>query len=128
MFSKSRQKGDFGEGIATMFLMKHGFLIIGRNYLRKCGEIDIICKKEGIIHFIEVKSVSCEIFEIGKPHIYRPEENFSARKIARLQRAIGLFLVEHTSTDQEWQIDLITVYVSERERIGRVFFFPNASF
>src|SRR3989338_4950572 len=55
-----RVLGDMGENVACMFMMKHGFEIIERNYLRKGGEIDIVAKKNGGIRFIEVKSVKHE--------------------------------------------------------------------
>jgi Holliday junction resolvase-like predicted endonuclease len=57
--TEKRKTGNLGEDIAAMFLMKHGFGIIERNYLRKWGEIDIVAKKGGVLHFVEVKTVSC---------------------------------------------------------------------
>jgi Holliday junction resolvase-like predicted endonuclease len=57
--TEKRKTGDLGEDIAAMFLVKQGFRITERNYLRKWGEIDIIAKKEGKLYFVEVKTVSC---------------------------------------------------------------------
>jgi Holliday junction resolvase-like predicted endonuclease len=57
--TEKRKTGDLGEDVAVMFLMKQGFSIIERNYLRKWGEIDIIAKKAGKLYFVEVKTVSC---------------------------------------------------------------------
>ena len=49
--------GDESESLATRFLEQEGFVILERNYFaRKLGEIDIIAKKEDVLHFIEVKS------------------------------------------------------------------------
>ena len=49
--------GDESESLATRFLEQEGFIILERNYFaRKLGEIDIIAKKEDVLHFIEVKS------------------------------------------------------------------------
>ena len=45
MKSKNRQIGDFGENIALKFLMKRGFALVEKNYLRPWGEIDLILKK-----------------------------------------------------------------------------------
>ena len=56
--TNKRKIGDIGENIACMFLVKRGFKVIGRNYLKKWGEIDIIAEKQGILHFVEVKSVT----------------------------------------------------------------------
>ena len=42
--TEKRKTGNLGEDLACRFLMKHGFNIIERNYLKKCGEIDIIAQ------------------------------------------------------------------------------------
>src|SRR3989344_5717759 len=53
-----RKSGDIGENIACNFLKRRGFEILERNYSKKWGEIDIVTKRAGLIHFIEVKSVT----------------------------------------------------------------------
>jgi putative endonuclease len=53
--SKTQIIGEIGENIAVKFLMKHNFQILERNYTKKWGEIDIVGKKLGKLHFIEVK-------------------------------------------------------------------------
>lgn len=55
--SKTQKIGEIGEKIAEMFLVKHGFTIIDRNFTHKLGEIDIIAKKNNKIFFFEVKTV-----------------------------------------------------------------------
>ena len=37
-------------------LRNSGYRIIARNYARRDGEIDIIAIKDGVMHFIEVKT------------------------------------------------------------------------
>lgn len=54
--SKTQKIGEIGENLACMFLMKHGFTILERNVANKFGEIDIVAKKKGIVHFFEVKA------------------------------------------------------------------------
>ena len=48
--------GDIGEEFASQLLENSGFRIIARNYATKQGEIDIIAIKDGVIHFVEVKT------------------------------------------------------------------------
>ncbi|EAK0706386.1 YraN family protein, partial [Campylobacter coli] len=47
--------GILGEDKACEFLKKQKFEILKRNFRSKFGEIDVIAKKDGILHFIEVK-------------------------------------------------------------------------
>lgn len=51
----SRAKGSEYEKRACEYLESLGFEIIEKNFYSRFGEIDIIAKKEGVIHFIEVK-------------------------------------------------------------------------
>ena len=49
--TEKRKVGNLGEDLACRFLIKRGFDIIERNYLNECGEIDIIAKNKGKIHY-----------------------------------------------------------------------------
>ncbi len=107
----TREKGDIGEEIACFYLKKHGFLIQERNYLKKWGEIDIIALKEGILNFIEVKS----IFERGVvDNGHRPEENVHEFKVRKLRRVIQSYLNERKyGLDAEFKFHVITVRFNE---------------
>ena len=48
--------GNYGEDISYDFLKKQGYYVLSRNFRTKYGEIDIICKKNDLIIFIEIKS------------------------------------------------------------------------
>ena len=128
LMAKHNELGQIGEEIACKFLVKQGFKVILRNYRKKWGEIDIITEKEGKIHFIEVKSVSCESldnvsYEKGG---FRPEDNLHPQKIKRLSRTIQTYLLEMDVSDEtEWQFDVICVYVSMVKRVGRVKFLED---
>lgn len=124
--------GKTGEDIAEKYLQNKGFLIVDKNYLKKYGEIDIIAKKGEILHFIEVKSVSCENFDDleGKvSHItgsYRPEDNVHRQKLKRLSNTLQVYLFEKFQKDQpEWVFDVITVKLSIKTRQARIKFLEN---
>ena len=111
--TEKRKLGDIGENIACDFLKNRGFEIVERNYLRKWGEIDIVARKEGIVRFVEVKSIS---------HVtsgYRPEDNMHPWKLKRLSRAIQTYLLDR-KLDCDWQLDLITVKMDTKIRKARV--------
>ena len=57
--------GDIGEEFAAKMLENAGYRIIARNYATKQGEIDIIAIKDGVIHFVEVKTRTG--FQYGYP-------------------------------------------------------------
>ena len=48
--------GNYGEDLAFEFLKRNGYFILSRNFRNRCGEIDIICKKDDLIIFAEIKS------------------------------------------------------------------------
>ena len=48
--------GSAGEEYAAEVLTRKGYEIITRNYRSRFGEIDIICKNDKFIAFVEVKT------------------------------------------------------------------------
>jgi putative endonuclease len=126
--SKTQKLGELGEGIVCTFIKKQDFTIIERNYTKKWGEIDIVAKRVGKLHFIEVKSVSCEKGWVSVTHetsgmgdSYRPEDNMHGLKAKRLAKTIESYLLEkNLSDDVSWQFDLATVYIEEGAKEGTV--------
>ncbi|MCR4735208.1 MAG: YraN family protein [Treponema sp.] len=53
----SKERGTLGEDKAAEYLLKAGYTIIERNWRTKSGEIDIICSKDDILVFVEVKTL-----------------------------------------------------------------------
>ena len=119
--------GEIGENVACRFLMKHGFEIVERNYWKKWGEIDIIAKKEGVVRFIEVKTVSCVTLDNIEHKIdnYRPEDNIHPWKLKRLSRTIQTYLLEKGSDDIDWQFDVITIYLDMSNKKAKVNFLED---
>ncbi len=124
----NKEVGKIGEDIACKFLVKRGFKLIDRNYLKKCGEIDVVAKKDGVIHFVEVKTVSRENLKIISRDVihetYRPEDNIHSYKIRRLKRVIQLYLIEKYISSV-WQFHAITVLFDEKKREAKVEFLEN---
>lgn len=120
MAQTNKQKvGQIGENVACKFLEKHGYKIIDRNYRKKWGEIDIIARKDNILHFVEVKTVS-RVTE------YDPEENVHPWKIKRLGRAIRTYLLGNNVSDEtEWQIDVLAVFLDFKTRKAKFRFTEN---
>jgi len=103
--------------------MNRGYLIVERNYRQKWGELDIVAKKDGVLHFVEVKAGSWdrETWPTEGQNVHRPEDHMHAQKCARMKRAITTYLsqmqlVEH----RDWTADLAVVLINEHTRKARV--------
>jgi putative endonuclease len=121
--SKSQKTGELGEDIAVIYLQKQGFSIIERNHTQKWGEIDIIARKEGKIHFVEVKAISCAMEHVTRVTTYRPEENMHPKKLEKFYKTIEIYLMDQHVTGEEWQADLLCVYldpISKKAQVKRL--------
>lgn len=111
--------GEIGEDIAVKHLVKHFFEILDRNYRKKWGEIDIVAKKDNILHFIEVKTVN--VSPETKNGSYQPEENVHVWKRQRLARAIKTYLLEKKVSDEtEWQVDIMAIFLDFKIRKAKI--------
>lgn len=124
-FTSEKQKiGKLGEDIACIYLKKHGFSILERNYTRKWGEIDIVAEKDKKIYFNEVKSVSCDFLpdfsKNGGFFEKRPEENMHPWKMRRLSRIVETYLIHKRIGNTPWQFNLLLVYINLEDRKAKV--------
>ena len=126
--SKHISIGRMGESVAVGYLENRGFHIISRNYRKKWGELDIVAKKDRVIHFIEVKAGSWDFDEWpseGEP-IYRPEDHMHSDKCARMARAIQTFLAEKKmGSDTDWTADLVVVLLNTSNHRARIRVVPD---
>lgn len=51
-----RRTGLLGEMYAAQYLRRKGYAIYAANYKCRCGEIDLIAEKDGILCVVEVKT------------------------------------------------------------------------
>ena len=132
MKTKKRKIGDIGEELAARFLEKRGYKIVERNYLKKCGEIDIVAKNKDGLHFIEVKSLTVKPYFVpprgtsqGKDE-YLPEANIRLWKKQRMTRAIKTYLLDRKiSDDQDFQIDIAAVFLDFTHKKARIRMLEN---
>lgn len=104
-----------------MFLVKHNFQTLERNYLKKWGEIDVVARKGDRLHFIEVKTV------VANPDGYiRGEEQVHEKKLERLSRTIESYLLEkNISSKTSYQLDLVVVEINKETKKAKVRYLPN---
>ena len=127
--AKHNEIGVIGERVAAKYLENKGFNIIDRNYRKKWGEIDIVAKKDNKVYFVEVKTVSRNSVDGKFPEYandYRPEDNMHPWKIKRLSRAIQTYVLEKFKDhEQNWQFDLICVFLDPYKKIAKVKYIEN---
>ena len=126
--TEKQKVGRIGEDTACVFLVKQGFSIVERNYLKKWGEIDIIAQKSGTLHFVEVKTVSRENLRSFNPNVShetegRPEENVHPWKLKRLSRVTQSYLLE--KGPKEWQFDVLAVFLDLKNKEAKIRFTEN---
>ncbi|MBS4240140.1 YraN family protein [Campylobacter vulpis] len=107
----SHLSGILGENRACAFLKKHRFEILERNFHSKFGEIDIIAKKDEILHFVEVKFTEKD---------YEPYERLDLKKYDKILKTIEFYKLKRQISN-DFQLDLICIKGKEIE------FFENIS-
>jgi len=106
-----KQFGNESETLGTRYLEDLGYLIIERNfYARKLGEIDIIAKKDGVLHFIEVKSANAD---------FDPVYNLTPKKLQRVINSAYYYL-KSKDLDVEFCIDALIIRQGSVELIENV--------
>jgi len=106
----SRAKGNIAEERATLYLEEHGFQIIERNFYSRFGEIDIIASKEGVLHFIEVKSGLDYESAI---------ENITRTKLSRLIKTCHVYM-KKKSIDVDFMLDGVVVTPQSIELVENI--------
>jgi len=95
----SRALGDKAEELTCKYLRENGFEIIERNFYSRFGEIDIIAKRNDVLHFVEVKS--------GLDY-ERAVQNLTPKKIGRILKTSDVYLKKYALT-YNYQIDAVIV-------------------
>jgi putative endonuclease len=105
--------GKAGEQMAAEWLIQHGFQLISRNWKFARYEVDIIASREGVLHFIEVKSRHDDAF--GKP------EDWVNRKKGRHLLTAGEAFQEKYPDWRLVQYDILSILLTPDGK--RDFFF-----
>jgi putative endonuclease len=99
--SKLKHLGTKGEQIAQNFLQNKGYTILHTNYRIKHKEVDIICKYNDILVFIEIKTRSNTLFGF-------PEEAITKSKIRYLKACAEEYLVKYNNF-HKLRFDVISI-------------------
>jgi putative endonuclease len=91
-----------GEEIAAKFLAKKGYQIIGRNFRKGYGEIDIIAVHDNVLVFIEVKTRTTSLYGGAI-------EAISYGKLRALIRTCEYYKMLHPKLPEAMRIDAILI-------------------
>lgn len=120
MAKKNKLIGCYGEAVALKFLQNKGFKLLKKNFTTRWGEIDLICKKNKEIHFIEVKSRIGD--KKGKPY-----ESINNSKINSLKRAIYFYILKNKLKNFKLYFDVISIIFNSKKEVLDLRFFENCS-
>jgi len=110
----NKEIGLFGENTAAQHLSQLGFEILHRNWRYKHLEIDIIARKEHLLHIIEVKTRTS--IEFGYP-----EQFISRQKMQFLKNAAAHFQYQNPGW-KYLQFDVISIFLNNQQIWELVFF------
>lgn len=100
--SKYKQRlGAWGEKIASQYYQKLGFEIIAKNFSKKCGELDLILKKDHKILIVEVKTRTSSFFGFG-------EESISNKKLKNITNTYQIFATQNNLV-ADFQIEICVI-------------------
>ena len=102
MHSYNKDIGSFGEALASDFLISKGYKILNMNFRNKFGEIDIICKKNNLLIFCEIKSRYSNSFG-------SPIESITCYKQKQIIKLSELYLISKKYYNFNVRYDIIEV-------------------
>ncbi len=99
-----RQFGNSGEAMAVTYFLDQGFCLVMRNWLCRLGEIDLIVERDGVVHFVEVKTRRSMTYGY-------PEESITPTKRRKLARTIEMYLRGLPSPPLKYQVDALAITI-----------------
>ena len=127
-----KELGALGEKLAIDYLKKRGYKILDKNYSPKFvsgpqrGEIDIVAKKENVISFIEVKTLTQNCG--GLTSAISPEDKVDYWKQRKILKAAENWLMEKKiALDSPWQIDVVSIRIDSDLKKAKIQHFQNAT-
>ncbi len=101
--------GHIGEESVADFLIRNGHELLDKNYRTRFGELDLVTKRDGLLHFIEVKSVrSIDTTD------QMPEENVTRAKQQKMSKTIQFYMMEKGISDEDFVIDIAGVFIDPK--------------
>src|ERR1044072_196910 len=105
--SSPLKRGAYGEMLACRYLKRNGYKILFRNFRgRTGGEIDVVCRDNDTLVFVEVKTRRREDFG-------RPVEAIDRQKRKRISRGALAWLRMLDNPDILFRFDVVEVVIAD---------------
>ena len=107
--SEKIKLGQHGERIAARYLRLRLYRVLARNYRTPFGEIDLVCRRSGVLVFVEVKTRTSQ-------HFGNPETAITMQKMSHLIKAAECYRRREQCHGQPWRIDVLAIDVTANSR------------
>ncbi len=109
----SQSLGNWGENLATKFLLNKKYQLLRKNFRKRGGQIDLIMKRGEELIFVEVKT---------RRYIYfgMEEDALSSRQLKTLIRCAFFYVQRKNIKYKKMRFDLITIDLSQYANNSKV--------
>lgn len=88
----NHELGRAGEELAATWYVEHGYEVLDRNWRLRSGEIDLVCRRQRVVVFCEVKTRSSTRFGRGLEAVgRRKQQRIRALALQWLQQGTGRY-------------------------------------
>jgi putative endonuclease len=115
MKTENKAIGWLGEKMAMEYLKTKGYEMVERNFSTRFGEIDLICRENGVLVFVEVKTKKGQEFGL-------PEEMFTHYKYEKVKRMAVMYL---GGREVPCRIDMVAVELDGDNRPRQIKHYQN---
>jgi putative endonuclease len=112
-----KQLGEYGENLASDFLVRRGCQIIDRNFYTNYGEIDLIARQGDELLFVEVKTRT-------KNNFGYPENAVDWRKLGHLSKTARIWMTSK-NINSRWRLDIISVEINKQTKTAKITWFND---
>lgn len=102
--------GNTGEQAVARYLRWRLYRVVATNYYTPYGELDIVCRRGGVVVFVEVKTRTSNQYGA-------PELAITRQKQMHLVRAAEYFRKIEGCEKNSWRIDVVSVKIQNGKKI-----------
>lgn len=111
------QTGRLGEQLASDYLKKKGYKIIGQNYQSRYAEIDLIARHKDVLVIVEVRTKIGEQFG-------SPEETLNNKKLQKVKTNAAAYAT-HAKWNKLYRVDAVCIVLGKDKTVERIEHYEN---